>query len=40
MYDHIHRQIAHGRIADVQRAQINRVRRRKFPAKPPSARKR
>jgi hypothetical protein len=41
MHDHIHRQIAHSRTADLQRAQSHRARRRSFPEKPPpSIRKR
>ena len=35
MHDHIHRQIAISRSADVQRAQPSRARRRSFPEKPP-----
>ena len=38
MHDHIHRQIAHSRTADLQRAQSQRARRRSFPEKPPPRR--
>lgn len=36
MHDHIHRQIAHSRTADLQRAQSHSARRRSFPDKPPN----
>ena len=35
MHDHIHRQIARSRTADLQRAQSYGARRRSFPEKPP-----
>jgi hypothetical protein len=35
MHDHIHRQIAFSRHADLQRAQSSRARKRSFPEKPP-----
>ena len=35
MYDHIHRQIAHSRTADLQRAQPGARHRRGIPEKPP-----